>query len=65
MPSNRKLPPNQSRPWTAQDEENLLYEIAEDQRLRSLGIDPNGDSVDIMIKLHQLAEAYRHKPPED
>jgi hypothetical protein len=61
MPSDRKSPPNRVRPWTAQDEENLLYEIAEDQRLRSLGIDPDGDSVDIMIKLHQLAETYIRK----
>jgi hypothetical protein len=58
MPTSKKSPPEKSHPWTAQDEENLLYEIAEDQRLRSLGIDPDGDSVDIMIKLHQLAEAY-------
>ena len=64
MPSNRKLPPKQSRPWTAQDEENLLYEIAEDQRLRHLGIDPDGDSVDIMIKLHQLAETYTLQNPQ-
>lgn len=61
MPTHRKSPPEQIRPWTPQDEENLLHEIAEDRRLRQLGIDPDGDSVDIMIKLHQLAEAYRRK----
>jgi hypothetical protein len=63
MPIHRKSPPKQIRPWTRQDEENLLYEIAEDQRLRSLGIDPDGDSVDIMIKLDQLAETYTLRNP--
>ena len=61
MPSDRNPPPKQIRPWTPQDEENLLHEIAEDKRLRQLGIDPDGDSMDIMIKLHQLAEAYTIK----
>jgi hypothetical protein len=63
MPIHRKSPPEQNHPWTRQDEENLLHEIAEDQRLRSLGIDPDGDSVDIMIKLHQLAETYTLRNP--
>jgi hypothetical protein len=29
------------KPWTASDEENLLHEINEDNRVRRLGIDPD------------------------
>jgi hypothetical protein len=61
MPSDRKLPSDQSRPWTPQDEENLLYEIAEDRRLREIGIDPNGDSVEIMMELDRRAQAYTQR----
>jgi hypothetical protein len=38
------------------DEENLLLEVLEDNRLRGIGIDPDGDSVDIMVELMRRIE---------
>ncbi len=40
-------------------EENIALEIAEDKRLRRLGIDPNLDSASILDKLDELA--HKHK----
>lgn|GEM_PF-4939973 len=42
---------------TSADEENLLLEVLEDSRLRGIGIDPDGDSVDIMVELTRRLEA--------
>ncbi len=41
---------------TSAEEENLLLEVLEDNRLRSIGIDPDGDSVDIMVELMRRME---------
>ncbi len=43
-------------------EADLMFEINEDNRLRSIGIDPDTDSIDIMIALdrnHAKFEAER------
>ena len=51
------------RPWTRQDEENLLLEIIEDSRLRNLGIDPDADPLAILIALKmRMAEINSRKP---
>lgn len=34
-------------------EADLLLEIGEDNRLRAIGIDPDGDSIDILIALEE------------
>jgi hypothetical protein len=47
--------PKPRRPTSA-EEENLLLEVLEDSRLRSIGIDPDGDSVDIMVELMRRLE---------
>jgi hypothetical protein len=41
---------------TSAEEENLLLEVLEDNRLRGIGIDPDGDSVDIMVELMRRME---------
>jgi len=41
-----------------QDEENLALEIAEDKRLLRLGIDPDGDPIQIMLQVHRLAQSF-------
>jgi hypothetical protein len=41
------------------DEERLAFEIAEDNRLRSIGINPDGDPVTIMVELELRCQAYR------
>src|ERR1700722_15670907 len=56
------------RPSSA-EEENLLLEVLEDNRLRGIGIDPDGDSVDIMVELMRRleileAESNRTDQPE-
>jgi len=56
-----RKPPQPAR-WTCEDEDNLMLEIAEDSRLRSLGIDPDGDSIDIMMQLETLLQALRCQP---
>jgi hypothetical protein len=48
----RKPPP--LKRWTRRDEENLLLEIAEDRRLRRLGIGPEADSIDIMLQIEAM-----------
>jgi hypothetical protein len=47
--------PKPRRPTSA-EEENLLLEVLEDSRLRGIGIDPDGDSVDIMTELMRRLE---------
>jgi len=54
--------PPQPVPRTQQDEDNLMLEIAEDSRLRGLGIDPDGDSIDIMAQLETLLQSLRCQP---
>ncbi len=50
------------KPWTHADEENLLLEISEDRRLTNLGIDPDADSLAILIALKKrMAEIQRGK----
>jgi hypothetical protein len=41
---------------TSAEEENFLLEVLEDNRLRGIGIDPDGDSVDIMVELKRRME---------
>jgi hypothetical protein len=52
-----------AKPWTSFDEENLLHEVNEDNRLRRLGIEPDEmDSLAIMIALRkQVAEIKQEK----
>jgi hypothetical protein len=46
-----------SEPWTTADEHNLLIEIADDNRLRSIGIDPGaGPATTLVQVLRQLEE---------
>jgi hypothetical protein len=47
---------------TPAEEENLLLEVLEDSRLRSLGIDPDGDTVDIMFEVFRRADALESDP---
>ncbi len=56
---NKPNEPEQ-KPWTSQDEENLLLEVSEDRRLRRLGVDPDGSPLDIykeLIKRQKAIEA--------
>jgi hypothetical protein len=50
--------PREPERWTRRNEENLLVEIAEDRRLRRLGIDPGDDSIDIMLQLEAMIASY-------
>jgi hypothetical protein len=47
------------------DEENLAFEIAEDNKLRSIGIDPNGDPVEIMVELDRRYAEYQRQQALD
>jgi hypothetical protein len=50
------------QPWTRGDEENLLLEVSEDRRLQNLGIDPDADSLTILLELKKRwAEIQRQK----
>lgn len=49
-------PSKEPEPWSRQDEDNLALEIAEDARLRRLGIDPDGDSIQIMLEIDRLKD---------
>jgi hypothetical protein len=65
-----KLQRARRRSPTSAEEENLLLEVLEDNRLRGIGIDPDGDSVDIMVELMRRmeiieAEARCPDPPEE
>ena len=64
-----KLQRARRRSPTSAEEENLLLEVLEDNRLRGIGIDPDGDSVDIMVELMRRleileAESRNHDQPE-
>jgi hypothetical protein len=64
-----KLQRAKRRHASSADEENLLLEVLEDSRLRGIGIDPDGDSVDIMVELMRRleileAESSSPEPPE-
>jgi hypothetical protein len=52
-----------AKPWTSFDEENLLHEVNEDNRLRRLGIEPDDiDSLAILIALKKkVAEMKQEK----
>ena len=43
------------------DEEVLALEISEDKRLREVGIDPNGDPVEIMTQVRLRMEKRRRR----
>jgi hypothetical protein len=43
------------------DEEILAMEIFEDRRLREMGIDPDGDPIDIMMEVRRQAMEQRRK----
>jgi hypothetical protein len=45
------------------DEEILAMEISEDKRLREIGIDPDGDPIDIMMEIHRRAQKLKEKEP--
>jgi hypothetical protein len=47
------------------EEELLLFEIAEHSRLRAIGINPDGDPVDIMVELDKRLQAYKKRNAED
>jgi hypothetical protein len=51
-----KLQRTKRRHVTSAEEENLLLEVLEDNPLRVIGIDPDGDSVDIMLELMRRME---------
>jgi hypothetical protein len=53
---------NKARHATSAEEENLLLEVLEDSRLRGLGIDPDGDSIDIMVEIFRLKEVLDREP---
>jgi len=54
--------PKEARPWTRADEENELLEVSEERRLRRLGIDPDADSLTILLELKKRwAEIQREK----
>jgi hypothetical protein len=55
-------PRNKARYVTSAEEENLLLEVLEDNRLRGLGIDPDGDTVDIIFELLRRVEALESDP---
>jgi hypothetical protein len=65
-----KLQRSKRRRPSSAEEENLLLEVLEDSRLRGIGIDPDGDSVDIMVELMRRmeileAEFRSPEPPEE
>jgi hypothetical protein len=49
---------SQPERWTSQ-EENMALEISEDKRLIRLGLDPDGNPVQLMLAVHRIAEALR------
>jgi hypothetical protein len=62
-----KLQSAKRRHATSAEEENLLLEILEDSRLRGIGIDPDGDSVDIVVELMrrmEILEAESNSPEQ-
>jgi hypothetical protein len=51
MPDPDNRHPKDASRWTRADEENALLEVSEDRRLVRLGIDPDADSLTIMLEL--------------
>ncbi len=49
------------KPDRISDEEILAMEISEDKRLREVGIDPNGDPIDIMRQVRLRMEKRRRR----
>lgn len=45
------------KPWTRNDEENLLLDVAEDSRLQRLGIDPDTHPLLVMLELRKKKAA--------
>jgi hypothetical protein len=43
------------------DEEILAMEISEDKRLREVGIDPDGDPVEIMVEVRRRYDKLVHE----
>jgi hypothetical protein len=50
-----------SKPDRPSDEEVLAMEISEHKRLREVGIDPNGDPVEIMTQVRLRMEKRRRR----
>jgi hypothetical protein len=65
MTSNKNPQYPKPRRPTSAEEENLLLEVLEDSRLRGIGIDPDGDSVDIMVELQRRLEALEAQDTEE
>jgi hypothetical protein len=56
----------EERRWTREDEENALLEVSEERRLRRLGIDPDADSLTILLELkRRWAEIQRDKDEKE
>ncbi len=67
MTDVEKLQRASRRRPTSAEEENLLLEVLEDSRLRGIGIDPDGDSVDIIVELMRrmkILEAESNRPDQ-
>jgi len=50
-----------SKPDRPSDEEILAMEISEDKRLREVGIDPNGDPIEIMNQVRARMAKRRRR----
>ena len=50
-----------SKPDRPSDEEVLAMEISEDKRLREVGIDPNGDPIEMMKQVRARMEKRRRR----
>lgn len=50
--------PSRPKNWTRQNEKNLALEIAEDKRLLRLGINPDGNPIEIMLQLNRLVQSF-------
>jgi hypothetical protein len=62
MADESKPEASEGKPWTRLDEENLLLEISADRRLVRLGIDPDGDPLEIWLELkRRMEEIERQK----
>lgn len=47
------------------DEENVLLQVAEDDRLRRSGIDPDGDPLAFLLQHQKLAEELKEAEKAD
>jgi hypothetical protein len=62
MADDNKPDSSNTEAWTRSDEENLLLEISEDRRLIRLGIDPDGNPLQILLQLRRrMQEIERRK----